>query len=351
MNNNAGNFIEVQATISRLELDPESVADQDSGYRYRPVYKYQLNGQTYEARRNIYDANMRKEGETYAILIDPANPHTYRYKHDLYSGDTQPVSDNVAKPEKVVFLGVPYYKVSCKCINVYESSESKRAARFFNAEFEYEIEGVKYSTKSLLDFSYSEESIAIPLVGRVYDLYVSEDDPQDIFFPQPDRKYAGINDLKVLPNGDLQVTKGMKNIIAGIGLMLAMIFAIPIYQNFSIDKTELEMTTVVILGVPLAIVIAVAIFLFQNNMAPKMANQTPKMIEVPFNKTNLKIIESGGQSAIQMSSFDISYEINGKTYNTKVKTKTPLGYKSLARLKLRVDPEKPKKYHIEGIEQ
>ena len=351
MNEAQNNLVEVNATISRLERDPDAIDE----FSYRPVFRYQLNGETYEARKNIYKGKSDKVGQTKTILIDPTNPHTFKYQHDLTLVDMGPAqSQTVPKPENIQVLGKNYRKISAKCKDVFQTPDSRKNYPSFNAEFSYVVNGQEYSTKNSLNFSYADSSIGIPLVGQIFELYVAEDDPEDVFLPQPDRSLVGISETSA-PVGESIISDSGKTII-GIIIAVVMLLvggsvAYSMINAFNAENTEAGF---IIIGVFAAIFIAGVIFAIQNRPKVKRVSNsndtTVNWVPTPVQTSNLRLFETGGQAAILMSSFDISYQAGGKTITENIKTKTPLGNKMIQRLQLKVSANNPKQIFIDGIQ-
>ena len=348
---NENNLIEVNATISRLERDPDSMDEM----HYRPVFRYQYNGETYEARKNVYEGNSKSVGQTHTILIDPSKPHSFKYKHDMTLIDLGPASGTVApKPESTQMLGKNYKKITAKCIDVYQTPDSHKNYPAFDAEFGYSVNGQNFSTKNNLHFEYAETSIGIPLVGQNYELYVAEDDPEDVFFPQPDRALVGVSESSA-PEGESIISDPGK---VKIGILVAIIaliafgsVGIKFMGAFSAGFNE---ATLIIGGVFAAIIISGIVFAIQSK--PKLErvgsknSQSADWRVTPCTADRLKIFETGGMSATLMSSFVISYQANGKTFNETIKTKTPLGNKMLGRIQLKIDSRNPKRISIDNIQ-
>ncbi|MBT1175187.1 DUF3592 domain-containing protein [Bifidobacterium sp. LC6] len=69
--------------VTQLVLNPADESDDDSSDTWTPVFRYSVNGQTYEQRFSISSSPPKyKVGQAVAILYDPTNPSRYVVKGD-----------------------------------------------------------------------------------------------------------------------------------------------------------------------------------------------------------------------------------------------------------------------------
>ncbi|KAB7788490.1 DUF3592 domain-containing protein [Bifidobacterium cebidarum] len=69
--------------VTQLILNPADESDDDSSDTWTPVFRYIVNGQSYEKRSSISTSPPRyKVGQAITILYDPADPNRYIAKGD-----------------------------------------------------------------------------------------------------------------------------------------------------------------------------------------------------------------------------------------------------------------------------
>ncbi|MBW3091192.1 DUF3592 domain-containing protein [Bifidobacterium miconisargentati] len=69
--------------VTQLVLNPADESDDDSSDTWTPVFRYSVNGQSYEQKSSVASSPPRyKVGQAVAVLYDPADPSRYIVKGD-----------------------------------------------------------------------------------------------------------------------------------------------------------------------------------------------------------------------------------------------------------------------------